>query len=413
MLNLIKEKLGPGLLYAAAAVGVSHLVSSTTAGATYGLVMVAYVVFVCMVKYPTFLFGARYAAITGETLIDGYERMGKWVVILLFFMQIFEYTFAIAGVTATTAAIVQSVFGLDFGGLTIELVLVVSCMIILAMGRYSVLEDVSKVLVIVFTLGTVFAAAAAISSIDAGTAPLSASITFDTPTILFLVAVAGWMPTGTGGAVGLSLWVKAKSLRLGRRVTVKEANFDFNVGYFTAIFTAVCFVSLGTYVMFINGVAVEPDGAAFAAQLINLFTSTIGQWVYYIMGAAAIVVMFSSLLTLVDLFPRSSAAVITRLMPEKTEHKWGMLYVGFIFLEFFFVLGVLFMLMDSFGTFIGMVTSMGFVVAPAISLLNHLAIFSSFVPKEQQPSNILKMWSLGTIVILTAVAVLYLYLKFL
>ena len=58
MFNTLKEKFGPGLLYAAVAVGVSHLVSSPTAGATYGLIMVAYAVLVCLVKYPTFLFGA-------------------------------------------------------------------------------------------------------------------------------------------------------------------------------------------------------------------------------------------------------------------------------------------------------------------------------------------------------------------
>ena len=46
------------------------------------------------------------------------------------------------------------------------------------------------------------------------------------------------------------LWVKAKQLRLGRPITIREATFDFNLGYFTAIFTAICFVALGTYVMF-------------------------------------------------------------------------------------------------------------------------------------------------------------------
>ncbi|MFT5321389.1 MAG: Mn2+/Fe2+ NRAMP family transporter, partial [Pseudohongiellaceae bacterium] len=84
MFDTLKEKFGPGLLYAALAVGVSHLVSSPTAGATYGLIMVAYAVLVCLVKYPTFLFGATYAAATGETLVDGYAKMGKVVVVLFF-----------------------------------------------------------------------------------------------------------------------------------------------------------------------------------------------------------------------------------------------------------------------------------------------------------------------------------------
>jgi Mn2+/Fe2+ NRAMP family transporter len=410
MFKAIQEKLGPGLLYAAAAVGVSHLVSSTTAGATYGLIMVAYVVLVCIVKYPTFLFGARYTAATGESLVDGYERMGKWVVVLFFFMQLFEYTFAISGVTATTAAIVQSVFGFSLGGVTLEILLVGACMAILAMGRYSVLEDITTILVIIFTIGVIIATFIALGGIDTEGAPLSAQMSFDTPTVLFLIAVAGWMPTGTAGSVGLSLWVKAKSLRLGRPVTMKEANFDFHVGYGTAVFTAMCFVGLGTVVMFVKGVEVESAGALFAAQLIALFTSTIGEWVYPIISTAALAVMFSTLLTLVDLLPRSSAAVFIRLMPEKFEGKHGFLYVSFIVVELILVFGVLLALMDSFAEFIAMVTSMGFIVAPIISLLNHLAMFSPLVPKDKQPSEVLRMWSLGTITILTVVAVMYLVL---
>ena len=62
----------------------------------------------------------------------------------------------------------------------------------------------------------------------------------------------------------------------------------------TAIFLAICFVTLGTLVMYINGVAVESGGAAFADQLISLFTSTIGEWIYPVIALSAITVMFST-----------------------------------------------------------------------------------------------------------------------
>jgi len=413
MLKTIQEKLGPGLLYAAAAVGVSHLVSSTTAGATYGMIMVLYAVVVCLVKYPTFLFGATYAAATGETLVDGYGRLGKWVVVLFFFMQLFEYTFAISGVSVTTAAIIRGVFKLDMPGIGLELGLVFSCMVILAIGRYSVLEDITKVLVIVFTIGTVFAAIIAVGGIDTGGADLSADITLDTPTILFLVAVAGWLPTGTAGSVGLSLWVKAKSIRLERPVSTREAAFDFHVGYGTAIFTSVCFVILGTLVMYINGVEPAASGADFSSQLINLFTSTIGNWVYPVIAMAAITVMYSTLLTLVDLLPRSSAAALVRIVPEKLEGKFSPIYLIFIGIELFLVLGVLAALMDQFSTFIAWVTSMGFIVAPIFALLNHIVMFGGNVPEADRPGNFIKMWSYCTITILSLVTVMFVYLTYL
>ena len=57
---------GPGLLFAGAAVGVSHLVQSTRAGASYGLAMLAIVLLANIVKFPAFRFGPHYAAATGH-----------------------------------------------------------------------------------------------------------------------------------------------------------------------------------------------------------------------------------------------------------------------------------------------------------------------------------------------------------
>jgi len=420
MFNTLKEKFGPGLLYAALAVGVSHLVSSPTAGATYGLIMVAYAVLVCLIKYPTFLFGATYAAATGGTLVDGYAKMGKWVVVLFFLMQLFEYTFAISGVSVTTAAIIRSVFDADMG-IGLEFGLVLSCMIILALGRYSVLEDITRVLVVLFTVGTVIATIVAIGGIDTGGASVTANIGSElagenkVATILFLVAVAGWMPTGTAGSVGMSLWVKAKRIRLKRRVTPAEAAFDFHVGYGAAIFLAICFVVLGTLVMYINGVEVEPNGAAFADQLISLFTSTIGDWIYPVIALSAITVMYSTLLTLVDLMPRSSAAALVEIIsvPEdERPEKFGKIYLIFIGVELLLVMSVLFILLDSFGTFIAWVTSMGFVVAPVFSYLNHKAMFGPDISEQDRPGEFIRYWSIGTITILTGVALMFVYMTY-
>jgi len=49
--------MGPGLLYAGAAIGVSHLVQSTRAGAMYGFAVVWAVVLANVMKYPFFNLG--------------------------------------------------------------------------------------------------------------------------------------------------------------------------------------------------------------------------------------------------------------------------------------------------------------------------------------------------------------------
>lgn len=65
------KAIGPGLIWAAAAIGVSHLVQSTRAGAAYGFELIWFIVLINLIKYPFFKFGPRYASATGESLMHG------------------------------------------------------------------------------------------------------------------------------------------------------------------------------------------------------------------------------------------------------------------------------------------------------------------------------------------------------
>ena len=104
MLSRIK-KIGPGLLFAGAAIGVSHLVQSTRAGANFGFGLLWALLLVNLFKYPFFQYGPRYAMATGESLIDGYKRLGKGVLIL-YFLLTFATMFTIqTAVTIVTASL--------------------------------------------------------------------------------------------------------------------------------------------------------------------------------------------------------------------------------------------------------------------------------------------------------------------
>ena len=65
-----KDIIGPGLLMAAAAVGVSHLVQSTRAGASFGFELISVILIINLLKYPFFEYGHRFYAVTGKTLLD-------------------------------------------------------------------------------------------------------------------------------------------------------------------------------------------------------------------------------------------------------------------------------------------------------------------------------------------------------
>jgi Mn2+/Fe2+ NRAMP family transporter len=94
--SAFRVSFGPGLLWAAAAIGVSHLVQSTRAGADAGFALGGVILLALVLKYPFFEYGPRYAAATGESLIEGYRRIGRWAVWLYLV------------ITLSTALIIQS-----------------------------------------------------------------------------------------------------------------------------------------------------------------------------------------------------------------------------------------------------------------------------------------------------------------
>ena len=166
MLSRIK-KLGPGLLFAGAAIGVSHLVQSTRAGANFGFGLLWALLLVNLFKYPFFQFGPRYAMATGESLIDGYKRLGKGVLIA-YFLLTFATMFTIqTAVTIVTASLASNLIG-DFNPVTIgsltlsslqiwTVLILAICSTILILGKYKLLDVLMKVIIITLTISSVAA----------------------------------------------------------------------------------------------------------------------------------------------------------------------------------------------------------------------------------------------------------------
>ena len=102
------KNLGPGLLFAGAAIGVSHLVQSTRAGADFGFGLIWALVLIHFVKYPFFQFGPRYAMATGESLLDGYKKLGNGVLVAYFILNLATMFSIQAAVTIVTAGLASN-----------------------------------------------------------------------------------------------------------------------------------------------------------------------------------------------------------------------------------------------------------------------------------------------------------------
>ncbi len=405
--------LGPGILYAAAAVGISHLVQATRAGAGFGLGLVSIVIIACVLKYPALRFGGDYAAITGRSLISNYYAQGKAVFALYAFSQLFSMVFVIAAISLFTAGLVQAALGIDVQPLIGVVVLLVFTSTLLVLGHYRVLEGATKLIVGVFTLLIV---AAVLMVIDGLTVSASSFMlpALSAPTVLFIVALIGFMPTPADGSVLQSLWTVEKSKQQAERVRLEDAQLDFNIGYIGSVLLAIGFIVLGTVLMHQPGVEVAKGNAGFAGQLFGLFTAAIGEWSYPLIAVAAIFVMFSTLLAVFDGMTRVVLAIWAELqpVPDSNSSASKLYNIALISLGCLAVL-VLSTMMKSFATFMDMTSIIVFLISPLIAFLNHRAIFNTDVPEKDQPGNLIRIWSLLGITSLLLLGFIYFYYRLL
>ena len=74
---------GPGLVFFMTAIGPRDLVSNSVAGAAYGYGVIWTVALILILRFAALEASGRYILATGENLLAGYQRMGKWVSWLL------------------------------------------------------------------------------------------------------------------------------------------------------------------------------------------------------------------------------------------------------------------------------------------------------------------------------------------
>lgn len=408
------KKLGPGLLFAGAAIGVSHLVQSTRAGADFGLGLLWALVLVNVFKYPFFQYGPRYAAATGESLLEGYKKLGKGVLVIYFFLNLATMFTIQTAVTIVTAGLANSLFGdisfLNFGCKSISsveiwtVIILVICLVILFLGKYSTLDKLIKGIIIILTVSTFLAVCFAFKEFDQ-----SLSLTQTWPQnnaeLAFLIAFMGWMPAPLDIAVWHSIWaVEKKKEELS--FTPKAALLDFNIGYLGAIALGIAFLCLGYFVMYNSGETFSDKAALFSNQLIDLYTKTLGDWAFIIIGVAAFTTMFSTTITTLDASPRAMSKSI-ELMLNKT---FKMNYVFWILLLTAGTLIIFFTFASEMGLLIQIATILSFITAPFYAIINYRLISSMHTPKPWRPTLKLHILSWLGIIFLIGFSVWYLTL---
>ncbi|MGS0694819.1 Nramp family divalent metal transporter [Shewanella sp. 0m-4] len=300
-LPTLLNAMGPGLLMAAAAIGASHLVASTRAGAEFGWQLAWVILAVNLLKYPFFAAGARYTSATGENLLQGYLKQGRKYLLVFTALNTIAAIASTAGVAMLTAAMLTQFIPLPIDILALQVL--VSSLVILIFGHYALLDKLTKVIMLALTLTTLIAVALAFNAPAIVNPEFVPQSPWQWAYIGFLVAMMGWMPAPIEVSAWNSLWLIEKQ-KLSP-VTKEQALFDFNFGYLMTALLAIVFLALGTLVMYGSGEQFSASGAKFASQLINLYSQVMGSESRYLIGTVAFLCIFSTTVTVIDGYSRT------------------------------------------------------------------------------------------------------------
>jgi Mn2+/Fe2+ NRAMP family transporter len=412
--NFLKT-LGPGILFASTAIGVSHLVQSTRAGANFGFALVGFIIAANIFKYPFFEYGSRYANATGESIIDGYKRIGKWMLWLYFIITIISMLFVSAAVGAVTSGFLQNLFGITSWGIYATVALFVVCVGILMSGRYSLLDSLIKVIGTVLLVSTIFAFTLALIK---GPSPQIPDFVppniWDEGSMLFIIALMGWMPTAVDLSAWNSLWTIERIKQTGYKPSLKETLADFNLGYIVSAVLSLCFVTLGAYMIYGTGMQLSDSKAKFADEVVMLYTNYIGDWSYIIIATAAFSIMFGTCIAVFDGFARSFERTIELLfLPEEenlTTKKTYNLSLAVIGVGAFLII---FLLGKHIKTLVDLATTISFLIAPLIAIVNFRLVTGNHIKKEHQPAGWLRALSWAGITFLLGFAIYFVIVTFL
>ncbi|NHE55490.1 NRAMP family divalent metal transporter [Cyclobacterium plantarum] len=392
--RIFLKTLGPGILFASTAIGVSHLVQSTRAGAEYGFALVGFILAANLFKWPFFEFGSRYATATGRSLIDGYQIISPWFSRLYLLINLLSMFFVNAAVTFVAAGFLQNLFAIELPAALYyvpSLILLLFSFGFLALGRYSLLDTGIKIIgsfMLISTLLAFFIALLKGPQNPVVFEPLSARIGLES--LPFIIALMGWMPSAIDSSTWNSLWTMERSKQSGYLPSVKESVFEFNLGFWTSAMLSLCFVVLGAYLLYGTDNGLPDNNVGFASGVVSLYAAQLGSWTFLIIAAAGFTIMLGTCIGVMDGYARSTARVISVMQGKAEKPAAYLWWLGLITLGGFLVITLF---MDAFNQLVSLATTISFLIAPVIALLNYRLVFSDHLSKADQPGTAMRLLS--------------------
>lgn len=411
----ILKSLGPGILFAGAAIGGSHLIQSTRAGANFGLELVWIVVLINLFKFPFFEYGNRYVAATGKSIIEGYAKLGKWAVITFFILSFITAIVNAAAIALVTSALAGHLFGVEISPFIMSSLLMVLTISLLLIGSYPLLDSLMKIMISILGVTTIIttiiafliAAQNGFQTVEGHVPPELWNVTG----VAFLLALMGWMPAPIEVSVWPSLWALERKKQTNYTPNLKEALADFYIGYIGTSIMALFFLGLGAFVMYGTGETFSNSGVVFASQLVALYTQNLGEWVYYLISSIVLITMFSTALTVFDAYPRTLEASMSFIFRKKykRDRTVYIFWIAFLAITSILIIGFL---TSGLKTLMDVATIVSFLAAPIFAMINFKVVTSNSFPGDAKPKFWLRSLSWMGIIFLIGFSILYIITRF-
>ena len=407
-LGWLQKTLGPGILFASTAIGVSHLVQSTRAGANYGFGLLLFIIIANVFKYPFFEFGSRYANATETSIIHGYKKLGNWVLLSYLTITLISMFFIASAVGAVTSGFLQNLFNTSHIGILNHIILFTICGAILSLGKYNYLDSLIKVIGFTLLVSTLFAFILVLVKGPASNTLLPI-ISYDKTDILFIIALMGWMPTAVDLSSWNSLWTLERIKQTKFKPSLKQTIFEFNLGYIFSAVLSLCFVTLGAYLMYGTDSTFSNSSSIFASQVIKLYTESIGPWSYLIISIAGFSIMFGTCVAVFDGYARSASECIRLIKNQESQNKRH--YDILLWILITGSLAIIILFGNKLKQLVDLATTISFMIAPGVAIANYKLVLGPYLTKDQAPPKWLKILSICGIVYLISFGLLFIYIK--
>ena len=307
----ILKQLGPGLIISAVIVGSGELIVTPKLGAAVGFQLLWFIIIGCFIKVFVQIELGRFAIANGMTTLQAMNTMPgprlivSWLVWLWLLMYV-ALVFQVAGMVGGLASVCE-LAGFPLQNWLLTVLVAASCAVLLVVGRYSLVEKLSTILVALFVLATLIAVGALQTTDYAITAAqLGSGLTFQLPE-KFTTAFAAFGIIGVGASelIYYPYWCLEKGYgqaigpndqtagwRERARGWMRIMRIDAWVSFAIYTTTTLAFYLLGAAVLHAKNMQVE--NSQMISTLSLMYRETFGEWSFWLFLLGAFAVLYST-----------------------------------------------------------------------------------------------------------------------